>query len=73
MNLPDDAAERIARAICLDAGEDPDAEVFIGSPIIVSGGCYMPVGPSRPAWEARAQEARVALQEVISMVQAAKS
>jgi hypothetical protein len=45
--------EKVARAICVADGVDPDAEGY--------GGVQMPVGERYPLWKAREKQARAAI------------
>ena len=50
-----DMIERVARAICIEDGCDPDQ-------IAVGIGHRMPEGKSYPLWHARTQQARAAIE-----------
>lgn len=53
--------ERIARALCAEAGVDPDARVWFGAPLHLDPVWWAPVGPGRPAWHTRLRDARAML------------
>ena len=59
--------DRIARALCVADGQDPEAEITVGTDVVEEGGGKRYYEATAPAWTSYAGEARRMIAAVRAM------